>query len=70
MPTATIIAAVITGSIGLGLFVYGSKQRRWPQLGTGLLLSAFPYFIDSALLIYAGTAALLGAMWYAVRHDW
>ncbi|MFT7485224.1 MAG: hypothetical protein ACI9F9_001071 [Candidatus Paceibacteria bacterium] len=57
-PTASLFASLIVSSIGAGLFVYGKKQVRTPQLCTGMALVAFPYFVTGPFAIL-GTAGLL-----------
>jgi len=41
------------GSVGLGLFVYGRKQRATVPLVCGLALMIFPYFISNTILLVA-----------------
>jgi predicted membrane protein len=41
---------LLFGSIGLGFFVYGSRQRAVVPLACGLALMIFPYFVSSTLL--------------------
>jgi hypothetical protein len=70
LDAGTLFLSLITGGIGLVLFVYGKKQDRWPQLIAGLTLMAYPYFVSSltaSLLIGAG---ILGGLWVAVRQGW
>ena len=62
MNPSTLFAAVVIGSVGLGLFVYGKKQRRVPHLGAGVLLMVYPYFVPglgATIGIAAGVLALL-----------
>jgi hypothetical protein len=61
------MAALLVGSIGCGIFIYGKRQRRIPQLLCGLSLIAFPYFVASAGWMLAIAAALIAATWFAVR---
>lgn len=67
---ASLFASFLVGLIGLGLFVYGKKQTRLPQLVVGMALMVFPYFVESVLLVYAVAAALLLGLWAAVRWGW
>jgi len=39
----------VIGLVGFGLFLYGKKQQRIPQLGVGLALMVYPYFVPSAV---------------------
>jgi hypothetical protein len=44
---------VVFGSIGLGFFVYGKRQRAIIPLLSGVGLIAFPYFISNAFILVA-----------------
>ena len=62
-----MLAAVLIGSIGLGLFVYGKRQRRVPHLVAGILLMVYPYLVPSILpmlLVGAGILGLIGLLSY------
>ena len=55
MDTSTLIWRVIFGSIGLGFFVYGKKQKAVIPLFSGIGLMVFPYFISNLyILIFSG----------------
>ncbi|MCA8978359.1 MAG: amino acid transport protein [Planctomycetes bacterium] len=61
---ASLFTGLITSSIGCGLFLYGKKQARAPQLVAGIVLMALPFFVPDALL-QAGLAVviLLATRW-------
>jgi len=64
--TSLLLWSMLFGSIGLGFFLYGKKQKKIVPLVTGITLSVFPYFIpDTTILIIAGTA--LTGLPYFVR---
>jgi len=64
--TSLLLWGMLFGSIGLGFFLYGKKQKKIVPLVTGLMLTIFPYFIpDVYLLVLAGTALM--ALPYFVR---
>jgi len=65
--TGWMMAGLLVSSIGMGLFVFGKKERRWPQLSAGLALMVYPGFVASPLVILALAAGILGAVWLAVR---
>src|SRR5258708_25294269 len=44
-----LVASLMWGSVGLGLFIYGKKQQSMVPLFGGLLIIGISYFIDSAL---------------------
>lgn len=61
-----LIWGMVFGSIGLGFFIYGKKQKKIMPLVTGLALFVFPYFIaDITMLMIVG--AILVLMPYFVR---
>jgi hypothetical protein len=68
-PTSLFLGLVIS-AVGLALFVYGKKQQRVPQLGAGVALMVYPYFVDGAIPLLV-TGALIGVgLWVAVRMGW
>jgi hypothetical protein len=70
MPNLTLgslLASLLVSTIGLGLFVYGKKQTRMPQLGAGLAMMIFPMFVASTGWMLAVASAVLGGLWLALR---
>jgi len=65
-----LFASLITSGIGFVLFVYGKKQRRWPQLAGGLVFMVYPYFATSLLLLVAVGLVLEVILWYVIRLGW
>lgn len=64
---AWLFSSFMISLIGLGLFMYGKKQSRIPQMTVGVVLMGFPYFVSS-LAVLLGVAAVLGGLLYlAVR---
>ena len=51
MNTTQLFLGVIFGSIGLGYFIYGKKQKMTVPLVCGLVLMIYPYFIESTALL-------------------
>ena len=43
---------VLFGSIGLGFFVYGKKQKAMMPFLSGLGLMVFPYFISNPYILF------------------
>ena len=67
---SVLFFSLVIGSIGLGLFIFGKKQARWPQLVVGLVMMVYPYF-TTALSSLIGIGLLLGlALWWALRLGW
>lgn len=63
----TLIAGLLVSTIGMGLFLYGKKATRFPQLLTGLALMGFPMFVHGATAIVAVGASLVAGLWVYVR---
>ena len=59
-----LVASLIWGSVGLGLFIYGKKQQAMAPLFGGLLLMGITYFIDSALYMSLAALALLAGVYW------
>ena len=51
-PTLLMLSLLPSGA-GFALFLYGRKQRRWPQLVGGLVLMVYPYFVASVTALVA-----------------
>jgi hypothetical protein len=66
LSTASLLWGVLFGSIGLGFFIYGRKQRQVVPLICGLALMIFPYFVSGAILTVIVGVALM-AIPYFVR---
>ena len=63
----SLLASFLVGTIGMGLFMYGKKQARAPQLVVGVALMAYPMFVTSAVWILVIAAALIAGLWTALR---
>jgi hypothetical protein len=61
MDINVLMVSFLTGTIGLGMFVYGKKSDRPVPLGVGLALMIVPYFIPNLtiLLIVCGVLCIL-----------
>jgi len=66
LDTSSLLLGILFGSIGLGYFVYGKKQKLVVPLVCGLALMIFPYFIANAIVLVAVGVAL-AALPYFVR---
>ena len=53
MNESWLLWGLLFGSVGLGFFVYGKKQRAVVPLVCGLVLMIFPYFVSNTLLLVA-----------------
>lgn len=66
MNEAWLLWGLLFGSVGLGFFLYGKKQRVVVPLVCGLALMVFPYFVSNTLLLVAIGVVLI-AIPYFVR---
>jgi len=62
-----LFAGLMVSTIGFGLFIYGKKQTRLPQLLAGIVMMVYPGFVASPALIYAIGGGLCLGVWVAVR---
>jgi hypothetical protein len=62
--TAVLLWGLLFGSIGLGYFIYGKKQRAAVPLVCGLGLMIFPYFVPNTILLIAIGAVLIAIPYF------
>ena len=55
---------LLFGSVGLGFFVYGKKQKAVVPMVCGLVLMIFPYFIANTILLVAIGVALIALPYF------
>jgi hypothetical protein len=59
---ANLIGGLVFGSIGFVAFIYGKRMHVWKPMFIGLVLMAYPYFVENDMVMLAigvvGTAAL------------
>jgi len=56
--TAQLMWSMLFGAVGMGLFIYGKKQRAAIPLLAGMALLVFPYFVSNLYLLLIIGAAL------------
>jgi hypothetical protein len=66
MNTSSLLWGVLFGSIGLGFFVYGRRQKVVVPLACGVALMIFPYFVSNTVLLVAIGVVLI-AIPYFIR---
>lgn len=66
----SLLLSFVLGFIGLGLFMYGKKQARMPQLAAGILFMVYPYFTPDTTWMAIVGAALGAGLWLALRTGW
>jgi hypothetical protein len=60
---AVLLWGLLFGSIGLGYFIYGTRQRAAVPLVCGVALMIFPYFVSNQALL-----AVIGALIIAIPY--
>ncbi len=66
MNESWLLWGLLFGSMGLGFFVYGKKQKAVVPMVCGLALMIFPYFISNTIVLVAIGTTLI-AVPYFVR---
>lgn len=64
--TAQLMWGMLFGSIGLGFFVYGRKQKAPVPLAVGVVLMVYPLFVSNTYLMVL-VGVLLCAVPYFIR---
>jgi len=63
----SLFASIVVSTVGFGIFQYGRKQRRVPQVAVGMALMGFPYFAAGPIAVYGIGVALVLGLWLATR---
>jgi hypothetical protein len=66
MNTSSLLWGLLFGSIGLGFFVYGRRQKVVVPLVCGVALMIFPYFVSNTVLLVTLGVVLI-AIPYFIR---
>lgn len=62
MSTSSLMAAILFGSVGFAAFIYGKKQSSAKPLAIGILLMAYPYFVQNATIVWLVGIILTAAL--------
>mgnify|MGYP003473441658 len=65
-----LIASLIWGSVGVGFFIYGKKQRLMIPLFGGIALIAISYLIASALYMSLASIGIIALIWFLHRQGY
>jgi membrane protein CcdC involved in cytochrome C biogenesis len=63
----SLFASFMIGLVGMAIFTYGKKQSRWPQMGVGVVLMVYPYFVSNVAVMGAIAVGLVLALWGAIH---
>jgi hypothetical protein len=64
----SFFASLVVSGVGFVLFEYGRRMRRPPQIGFGVALLVFPYFVTNVWAMLAIAVALLVLLWLAIAR--
>ena len=70
MNTNTLFASLFWGSVGLGYFVYGRRQRSWVIMVGGVLMMAMSYFTDSVIFLSVGCIGLMVVTYVLLKRGY
>jgi hypothetical protein len=62
-----LVLSLVISCIGFVCFAYGKRQRRFPQMFAGVVLSIFPYFVSNLIAMGLITVAVLVLLKLAIR---
>ena len=65
-----LIASCLVSMVGMGLFMFGKKAVRYPQLSVGMVLMVAPYFTGGVGATLGVAGLLLGGMLVALRSGY
>lgn len=66
--TNTLFASLIWGSVGVGYFIYGKKQRSLAPLFGGIAMVAVSYTVSNWIWMSLITLGLMAAVWFVTRR--
>ena len=61
---STLMWGLVFGSIGLGFFIYGKRQKAIIPLFCGIGLMIIPYFIPNVYLLVPGGIVLIALPYF------
>jgi hypothetical protein len=64
LDSSSLLWGLLFGSVGLGFFLYGKKQKAVVPLVCGLALMVLPYFITNVLLLVVAGVVLMVVPYY------
>ena len=62
-----LVVSLIVSSVGFVMFMYGKKQHRPVQLGSGLLLLLVPFFVRDPLALGLASVVICAIVWGSVK---
>lgn len=68
--TNFLFASLLWGSIGVGYFIYGKKQRSSVPMIGGILMVIVSYFVGSALLMSLISIGLMVVIYVLLKRGY
>lgn len=65
-----LLASLLWGSVGVGYWIYGKKQREMIPMIGGVLMIAVSYFVSSWFLMSLLSIALMVAVYWLVKQGY
>ena len=65
--TLWLLMTIVAGAVGMGLLVYGKRQRDGISLVFGFLVAGYPYVVTGGIASVLVGAGLIGAFVAAKR---
>jgi hypothetical protein len=64
----SLFASFLVSGLGFVLFEYGRRMKRPPQVGVGLVLMIFPYFVSNLWAMFGIALVLIIVLWGALMR--
>jgi len=65
-----LFASLLWGSIGVGYFIYGKKQRLWPPMVGGIAMIIVSYFVASVWLMSLASIAIMAGVYMLIKRGY
>ena len=64
----SLVASFIVSGVGFVLFEYGRRMKRMPQLGVGLVMLIYPYFVSNIWVMLGVGLVLVVLLWLGLAQ--
>jgi hypothetical protein len=65
-----LFASLFWGSVGVGYFIYGKKQREWVPMAGGAGIILVSYLVGSPMIMSLASIGLMVAVYVAMKRGW
>jgi hypothetical protein len=63
-----LFASLFWGSVGVGYFIYGKKQRSWPAMVGGVAMIAVSYLVGLASVMSVSSIAIMAGVYVLIKR--